>query len=92
MIQGAVTSDLFNVADSQTALLMLDLVGGSEWAHFDFQRNGIADRIAEQELSQSLTLLEKEKCFLIGKITCLLGDILYCKFSYNVHCRRIDDF
>lgn len=38
-----VTSDLFNVADSQTAVLMLDLVGGSEWAHFDLQRDGIAE-------------------------------------------------
>lgn len=51
VIRGAVTPDLFNVADSQTALLMLDSVGGSEWAHFDSQRNWIVDRIAEQDVS-----------------------------------------
>lgn len=47
------TSDLFNVADSQTALSML---GGSEWARFDFRRDGNPDWIAEQDVSSSLNL------------------------------------
>lgn len=43
VIRVTMTSDLFNAADSQTALLMLDSVGGSEWARFNFQCDGIAD-------------------------------------------------